>query len=104
MQVRNLGAVEKSDIGMAITYHEKRLMKKVFNAWYFTRVSKHAEMLRYQGDIDSLLFASLERRCLLPDPHHCNLLQQRRYVCMYIGEVHMTSSACTYLFRHTLSG
>ena len=28
----------KNDIDKAITYHDKRLMKRVFNAWYFTQV------------------------------------------------------------------
>ena len=28
----------KDDIVRAITYHDKRLMKRVFNAWYFTKV------------------------------------------------------------------
>ena len=40
VQVRNLGAVIKDDIGRANTYHDKRLMKKVFNAWYFTKVRR----------------------------------------------------------------
>ena len=39
VQVRNMGAVEKSDVSTAISYHEKRLLKKAFNAWYFTQVS-----------------------------------------------------------------
>ena len=39
VQVRNMGAVEKSDVGIAISYHEKRLLKKTFNAWYFAQVS-----------------------------------------------------------------
>jgi hypothetical protein len=37
VQVRNLGAGIKDDFDRAITYHDKRLMKKVFNAWYFTK-------------------------------------------------------------------
>ena len=40
IHVRNLGAVKKNDIDRAITYHDKRLMKRVFNAWYFTQVTK----------------------------------------------------------------
>ena len=28
----------KDDIDRAITYHDKRLMKKVLNVWYFTKV------------------------------------------------------------------
>lgn len=39
IHVRNLGTVMKNDIDRAITYHDKRLMKRVFNAWYFTKVS-----------------------------------------------------------------
>jgi hypothetical protein len=37
IHVRNIGAVMKNDIDKAITYHDKRLMKRVFNAWYFTQ-------------------------------------------------------------------
>ena len=40
VQVRNLGAVMKDDNNRAISYHDKRLMKKVFNAWYFNQVRK----------------------------------------------------------------
>ena len=45
VQVRNLGAVEKTDIGRAITYHEKRLKIKVFTAWYSTRVRHYSVAL-----------------------------------------------------------
>lgn len=34
----------KDDNNRAISYHDKRLMKKVFNAWYFNQVRKAVEL------------------------------------------------------------
>lgn len=49
----------KDDNNRAISYHDKRLMKKVFNAWYFNQV-RYVLAVHYWYTLCSLWMTHLQ--------------------------------------------